>query len=213
MREPYPVIVALDGMSEIQAIELARQLSGKVWGFKVHTLVTQYGPGIIKLLKPFGKVFWDAKFHDIPSTTAAHVRAALTHDPDLISVHSDGDDGEVRLRAAITEGGTRVIAITELTSVGDGSRVPALAERAHRAGVSFVVCSPHEARVVRSRFTALTIVTPGISKDGKARDDQRRTMTAPEALAEGADLVVIGRPITKSADPTVALCDLLNPKP
>ncbi len=208
MRE-YPVIVALDGMSREQAIAIARQLAGRVWGFKVHTLVTRYGFGIITTLKQFGKVFLDMKYHDTPHTVIEHVRAAFQHGADMVSVHARS--GPTALKGAVSEEkrGTLVVAITDLTSQTDSSRVLELATLAHTSGVRAVVCSAHEARQVLARHNDLLVLTPAIRPQGSSPDDQARVATAQEALENGAHLLVIGRPITRAPDPKEALSALI----
>jgi orotidine-5'-phosphate decarboxylase len=201
--EQYPVIVALDRLSRERALEIARELSGKVWGFKVHDLFIRYGPEIIWLLKPFGKVFLDMKYHDIPTTVAAEVRASVHHGADLISVHAEG--GVPMLRAAVSEGGTRVVAITELTSAYNPTKIRGHAERAHMAGVTYVTGAAQDIATIKDVEQTLKIITPGIREQGGPVHDQVRTATAHEALAAGADLLVIGRPITESPDPRTAL--------
>jgi orotidine-5'-phosphate decarboxylase len=208
---PYPVIVALDDVSRERAIAIARQLSGRVWGFKVHSLVTQYGFGIIDMLKPFGRVFLDMKYHDIPRAIAGHVRAAVQRGVDLISVHaSDRDSGEM-LRNAVSEGGGRVVAITKLTSSPSGEEVVEIAQRAYAAGVDTVVCSAHEARAVKKALPKIKVITPAIRAIGAETHDQSRVSTPEEALSAGADLLVVGQPITGANDPLVALESLIRP--
>ncbi|MEK7531045.1 MAG: orotidine-5'-phosphate decarboxylase [Patescibacteria group bacterium] len=208
--EILPVIVALDDMDRERAISIARALSGRVWGFKVHELVDVYGPEIIGTLKIYGRVFVDMKVSDTPKTTRNRVRAYVAHGADFISVHAER--GENTLRAAVKVGRDRIVAITTLTSEADASRVTELARTAYKAGIKNIVCSAHEAGVVRAVAPNATIISPGIREKGAPQHDQVRTMSAPKALLAGADLLVIGRPITDLKDPTAALEGLFNEK-
>jgi orotidine-5'-phosphate decarboxylase len=204
------VIVALDN-TELSAVEIlgfAKKLSGSVWGFKVHSLLDIYGPDIIMELKPLGKVFVDMKIHDIPKTMSERVRAYMRHGADLVTVHATA--GEAGLRAACEAGGESVAAVTQLTSDPDASHVYARASLAYNCGIRAIVCSAHEARTVKSLAPDCTIITPGIRRLADPKDDQSRTATADEAFNAGADLVVIGRPITNASDPLSALTQILS---
>lgn len=206
--ETYPVIVALDRISKEKAIEIARELSGKVWGFKVHDLFIRYGAEIISLLKPFGKVFLDMKYHDIPATVGAEVRASVHHGADLISVHAEG--GVPMLRAAVSEGGARVVAIGELTSAYNPTRIRERALRAHMGGVSAMTGAAQDIAIIKEVDQGLKIITPGIRAPGEPKDDQVRTASPREALKAGANLLVIGRPIIESREPLKALKTLFR---
>ena len=202
--EKFPVIIALDGMDKERALSIAEQLSGRVWGFKVHALVDQYGPDIITLLKPFGKVFVDVKLHDIPNTVAERTAALIENGADLITVHASA--GTETLRAAVEHGGNAVVAVTKLTSEhATIAEVVALAEIAYAAGVRNIVCSAHEAAAVRKVAPDATIITPGIRAKGGLTHDQKRVATPQEALSAGANLLVVGRAITESKNPELAL--------
>lgn len=181
--------------------------TGRVWGFKVHDLVMREGFEIMKELKRFGKVFLDLKFHDIPTTVGGEVAAAAAHGADLITVHASG--GAEMLKAAIEAGGDRIVAVTVLTSLPNASAVPALATLAASVGVRNIVCSPHEIHTIKEATPGAHIITPGIRSPADEKDDQKRTMSAKEALAAGADLLVIGRPITKAPRPAEALKNII----
>ncbi len=204
------VIVALDNteLSVVEILEFAKKLSGNVWGFKVHSLLDIYGPDIITGLKPLGKVFIDMKIHDIPKTMSERVRAYIRHGADLVTVHTTA--GETGLRAACEAGGESVAAVTQLTSDPDASHVYARASLAYNCGIRTFVCSVHEARAVKAIAPTSTIITPGIRRLTDPKDDQSRTATAGEAFSAGADLLVIGRPITKASDPLSALTQILS---
>ena len=165
-------------------------------------------------------VFLDLKLHDIPNTVAGAVAAARDLGVSYLTVHAGG--GEAMLEAAARSGGElRLLAVTLLTSLdapalaaldlpGEAaSRAARWAALAARAGCAGVVCSPGEAAAIRSQQPApFLLVTPGIRAAEDAPGDQRRTATARQALDAGADLVVIGRPLTRARDPEGALAAL-----
>jgi orotidine-5'-phosphate decarboxylase len=206
----YPVIVALDGLTLKESLSLAKEIKGLVWGFKVHELVIREGFEVIKKLKKFGKVFVDLKFYDIPTTVAKEVAALSEYGADLITVHASG--GAEMLRAAVDAGGNKIVAVTVLTSLPatEARKVPTLAALARTAGVTNIVCSAREAGIVRRLNKSVTIITPGIRGPEDTKGDQKRTATAAEALMYGANLLVIGRPITKAPNAQKALQNLFK---
>lgn len=192
--ENQRTIVALDGISEKEALGIARLLKGRVWGFKVNDLLFE-NIGIIGKLKKFGKVFADAKLYDIPNTVANGVRRLSAAGADMITVHASG--GVEMVRAAKKAAGrSKILAVTVLTSFirNQSKNVLKLAEDAKRAGADGIVCSGHELKYL-AKFSLLKVV-PGIRpKWYKEKDDQKRTMAPEEAIKLGADFLVIGRPI------------------
>ena len=211
------IIIALDDLSKKEACTIARETSELVWGFKVHELLIREGFSVIATLKQYGKVFVDLKFHDIPSTVENEVRALLPYEPDIITVHASG--GESMLKSAVHTGGNTIAAITALTSLttddiqalyqsNPEETVKRLANIAVDAEVQSIVCSPYEIKLVRSLAPEVQIITPGIRSE-KSKDDQGRTLSAKEAVARGADLLVIGRPITKAPNPRLALEEIV----
>lgn len=212
------IIVALDGMTEAHALKLAERLAHSVWGFKVNDLLLEHGVGIISRLKAFGSVFADPKLHDIPNTVANGVQRLEEVGADLITVHASGG-GKMLEAAAKSAKRAKVLAVTALTSLVESDtrsiygRSPAetvidFAGLAISSGIKGIVCSPQELTVVAKIPGAenLTKVTPGIRPTwhGKA-DDQSRAATPASALAAGATLLVIGRPITEHASPEEAV--------
>lgn len=202
--KPYPVIVALD-VDEVLARAIAKVLSGSVWGFKVNSAYySKEGFELVRELKTYGKVFCDFKFHDIPNTVRISIENTVTNlDADLVSVHAAS--GEEALHAAVGAGGDRVVVVTALTSEEDATHVVEYATRAYLAGVRNIVCSAREASAVRQAAPDATIITPGIRALSASPDDQLRRATPREALNAGADLLVIGRPLTGADDPLEAL--------
>ncbi len=180
------------------------------------------GPAAIALGAEAGRpVFLDLKLHDIPETVDRAVARASSLGARMLTVHAAG--GPAMLRRAVErarkEGhGLEIVAVTVLTSldardlaaVGVAGDVAAQVEKLGRLawdeGVRTFVCSPHEASLLRKALgSGATLVTPGVRGASAARsDDQKRTMTAGEAIARGADWVVVGRPIRDAADPAAA---------
>lgn len=222
MHDPR-VIVALDFASAPEATAFVNTVSPARCRLKVGLeLFTAAGPDFVRGLVTRGfKVFLDLKFHDIPNTVEQTCRQALTLGVDMLTVHCLG--GPTMLAAARRgvgdgPGRPRVVGVTLLTSHGIEEvraigldedieqRTRALAELAQTAGLDGIVCAPTEAREMRRRFgPGFLLVTPGIRPAGNAPDDQRRVLTPAEAIARGADLLVIGRPITRAADPAASL--------
>lgn len=213
MSTEQKIIVALDGLGLEDSLKLAKELQGHVWGFKAHELFIREGIEHVKTLKQYGNVFADFKFHDIPATVEKEVSAILDYGADLITVHASG--GKEMLEAAVRGGGNAVVAVTVLTSLSEESTshiygdvpsavVKKFATEAHEAGVKNIVCSPLEIQVVKEVDTNLRLIVPGIRLE-ETSDDQKRTMTPKEAVNAGADLLVVGRPITKAPQPREAL--------
>lgn len=198
-----PIIIALDGLDRKDAFTLVQKEAGKVWGVKIHDFLIREGFDVVTELKKFGKVFVDLKFHDIPTTVEKEVAALVARDVDLITVHAAG--GSNMLKSAVAAGGEHVVAVTILTSLPDPARVPELAKLAAEAGVTNIVCSPLEIGIVKSAAPNARVITPGIRDPEDQKDDQKRTLSAREAIDAGAGLLVIGRPITKAPDPGRAL--------
>ena len=213
-----PIIIALDGLSIEESVKIAEETKELVWGFKVHDLLIREGFGVIAELKKYGKVFVDLKFHDIPATVEKEVTAVVSYGADLITVHASG--GSEMLKAAVQAGREKIAAVTILTSLSQNETmsiyrhsseevVREFTKIAHEAGAKNIVCSPHEIQIVKEVAPGMKIITPGIRAQEDSRDDQGRTASAKEALAAGASLLVIGRPITKAPDSRVALENIL----
>jgi orotidine-5'-phosphate decarboxylase len=221
------LLVALDVDTLAEARDLADQLRGTVGGFKVGSqLFTRHGPSIVEELVARGdRVFLDLKFHDIPNTVGASVRAATRLGVWMLNVHASGGREMMRAaRAAADEEAARlarpaplVIAVTLLTSLSEAmldeigmtgplaAQVQKLALLAQSAGMDGVVASPLEIPLVRSICgTPFAVVTPGIRGAGDQTADQKRTRTAAEALSAGASYLVVGRPIIAAASPRAA---------
>ncbi len=216
-----PLVVALDYPERKPAFELARRLAGKVAYVKVGLeLFTAEGPGLVAGLREAGhEVFLDLKLHDIPNTVAGAVAAARRAGAALLTVHAAGGTAMLRAAAeAAAAGGPVLLAITVLTSLDQAAlaatgvgghlvdQVLRLAALAAEAGFGGVVASPREAAQLRAVYRPpFRIVTPGVRPAWEgAVQDQARVTTPRQAILAGADLVVVGRPITAAADPVAA---------
>ena len=218
-----PVIVALDGLSWPEALAIATDLQGKVWGYKVHDLFEQEilkGHNIIPVLKQFGKVFLDLKFHDIPATVGKRVKVYAESGADIMTVHASGG-AKMIAEAVKNRGKAMIAAVTVLTSLEEEEtqeiynqptleQVHNLAKIAMRGGAQAMVSSPKELAMLAQdpELKSLLRIVPGIRRPDDAKDDQKRTMAATDALAAGASLLVVGRPLTKAPNPSEALTRL-----
>jgi orotidine-5'-phosphate decarboxylase len=221
MKFENPVIVALDLSSGEDAVRLARSVAPHVGAFKVGLeLLSGPGPVLVSAIAELGKpVFCDAKLHDIPNTVERAAANLARAGARWITAHAAGGpamiDGAVR-GARRGGSGTGILCITVLTSLssadlaavgsGDsiGRQVARMARLARDGEAEGVVCSVKELGDVAQVAPDLLRVTPGIRPAGASSDDQARVATPEQALQRGADLVVIGRPITAAPDPVEA---------
>ena len=217
-----PLIVALDVPEPAEAARLAGRLAGLVAFLKVGLeLFTAAGPGAVEAIRPHGPVFLDLKLHDIPTTVARAAANAGRMGVSLLTVHALGGPDMVRaavegvIKGAAASGGepARVVAVTVLSSqAGEGLASPAsLAFEAVHAGAAGAVVSGRDVREVREALgPGPLIVVPGIRPGGAPANDHARVLSPGEALEAGADLLVVGRPITGSPDPAAAARALLR---
>jgi orotidine-5'-phosphate decarboxylase len=222
-----PIIVALDVPSVEKALALAEQLAPAVGAFKIGSeLFTSAGPVIVRRVRATGAaVFLDLKFHDIPNTVAKAVAAATRLDVQMLTIHTGG--GPEMMRAAeasaqetacaLGRPAPLVLGVTVLTSMdanelgavglapNPGKQVERLAALAASSGLRGLVCSPLELAALRQQLpSSIQLVTPGIRGPGDAAGDQKRTLSASEAIAAGANWLVIGRPIYAAENPRAA---------
>ncbi len=216
------IIVALDYADEAQMLAFVDQIDPDLCRLKVgKELFTRFGPDMVRALSDRGfDIFLDLKYHDIPNTVARACEAAANLGVWMLNVHAFG--GEAMMRAARDALGRDdaplLIAVTVLTSSGQAeldalglaespeSMVKRLARMAHAAGMDGVVSSAQEASVIKQiTDQAFVTVTPGIRPAGAAVQDQKRIMTPVEAVGQGADYLVIGRPVTLAEDPCKVL--------
>jgi orotidine-5'-phosphate decarboxylase len=221
------LIVALDFPGAAEALSLVDQLEGASRWFKVGLeLYLAAGNGLVAELQRRGfSVFLDLKFHDIPNTVVSAVRSAGRLGVSMLTLHAAG--GPDMLAAAVqaageTDAGLALLAVTVLTSM-DGAQLEAtgvhgsaaaqvekLAGMAFACGVQGFVCSAAEAASLRSRFgSGPLLVIPGIRPQGADNGDQRRVATPAAAITAGASYLVVGRPITRAADPGAAARSIL----
>ncbi len=227
------LIVALDLPDALAGLNLANQLGDAVSFYKIGLgMLTGGGLALANELKQdHGKrIFLDMKLFDIPATVEAAVRGLAQYDLDFLTVH--GDPHVVRA-AREGAGGSdlKILAVTVLTALdrsdldedlirpGDLSQIVAeRSARAFEAGADGVIASPQEAARIRAlpQAKGRLIVTPGVRPAGSASDDQKRTATPATAIADGADHIVIGRPVWKAENPLAAaqaiLAELASPQ-
>lgn len=227
------LIVALDVNTEDKAIALAERLKSDVKFFKVGLeLFSSAGPGIVQRIKEMGcDVFLDLKFHDIPTTVAKAAAIVTKLEPFMFNVHALGGYDMMKRTADTVTGETerlhmarpRILAVMILTSLDEkalketgiaGSAKDAvlrLATLAKKAGLDGAVASPSEAKDIRRETGEdFLIVTPGVRPAWAASDDQKRTATPAAAIGDGADYIVVGRPITESKNPIEAAKEILK---
>lgn len=220
------IIIALDFPAAAPALALAERLQPELCRLKVgKELFTATGPALLEQLMRRGfEIFLDLKFHDIPNTTAQACKAAAGLGVWMVNVHALGGRKMLEAaREAIAQSAQRprLIAVTMLTSMAQedladlgiaatpAEMVLRLATLARDSGLDGVVCSAQEAALLRGRCgSEFCLVTPGIRPAQASLDDQSRVMTPRAALEAGASYLVIGRPITKAADPLQALLDI-----
>lgn len=215
------IILALDVSSEGEAVELVKEVKDLVGAFKIGLeLFNSTGPRIMESMKAAGaeKIFYDCKFHDIPNTVAKASRAAVRMGIWMFNVHTTG--GSAMMRAAVDAAADEadrlgveppmIIGVTVLTSISDDvlhnelsvplvmeNQVTHLARLAQESGLDGVVSSPHEITAIKSACgSGFHVVTPGVRPVWASANDQKRIMTPAEAVASGADYMVIGRAIT-----------------
>ena len=218
------IIVALDFNSSSQAVEFVGALDPKLCRLKIgKELFTAAGPNLVEtMIKKEFDVFLDLKFHDIPNTVANAVKVAADLGVWMLNVHISG--GSTMMKSAkdaiISHGGCKpiLIGVTVLTSISSAElseiginndlkdQVAQLAKLAYQSGLDGVVCSAEEAKLLRNSMPAdFILVTPGIRREQDAAGDQKRVITPSQAIRNGSDYLVVGRPITQAASPSAAL--------
>jgi len=218
-----PIIVALDYDNAPAALALTKKLDPALCRVKVgKELFTRAGPALVEQIQALGfDVFLDLKFHDIPNTVAAAVRAAADLGVWMVNVHASGGRRMMEAaREAVQQSTNKplLIGVTVLTSMSADDllelgytqtpqqRVASLAQLAADSGLDGVVCSAQESSALRQQCGAdFALVTPGIRLAGDAAGDQRRVVTPVDAMANGSDYLVIGRSITQATDPVATL--------
>ena len=220
-----PIAVALDTTDLSTAVRWATSVGPHVTTVKVGLeLFCHEGPAAVEKVRAAADVdvFIDLKLHDIPATVAGAARALAPLQPRYVTVHASG--GSAMVAAAVESlPAASVAAVTILTSLDEPAldrlgiagpprdAVCRLAVLAVEAGAQALVCSPQEVAVLRSEVgPGVVLITPGVRPAGADVQDQARVATPAQAIADGADLLVIGRPITAAADPAQAAADIVS---
>ena len=227
------IILAIDGFDIFEAKVFLERCPNIKWVKVGLELFTKEGPSVIKILKDLNKkVFLDLKFHDIPNTMSAACYEVSKWGVDIISVHSSAGSKALSVsKNASLEGAKSasvvppyVVGVTVLTSFSNEEfqtdldrknsieeNVVRLAKLSFDAGLDGCVCSPWEAKKLRSIYTNnFELITPGIRTNTQSKNDQNRIMTPYEAINNGASKLVIGRSITQAKDPNKAFLDICN---
>lgn len=233
MKSEDRLIVALDCDSGEKAMRLVEKLKGEVRFFKIGLELFSYcGPKIVETVMGTGaEVFLDLKFHDIPNTVLKAAVAATRLKVYMFNVHALGGYEMMKNTVLAVEKETvrlnirkpKILAVTILTSVDENGlkkiginvnmkkEVLELAKLARAAGLDGVVASPQEAKPIREELGEdFLIVTPGLRPAAADINDQKRVATPQEAIREGADFIVVGRPITEAEDPARAARAILK---
>lgn len=221
-RNHHRVFVAIDTQDIAEAVKLARALLNTVGGLKLgKEFFTAHGPDGVRTVAKGQQLLLDLKFHDIPNTVAGAVRAAVRLRPFMLTIHALGGLAmiEAAVRAAreaaesLEASKPLLLGVTVLTSLDEqdleatGQRGPVpqqvlrLAELAQAGGCDGVICSPQEVATLRDAMgPEFLLVVPGVRPTWAKGQDQKRVMGPAEAMAAGADYLVVGRPITQAAD-------------
>lgn len=218
-----PVFVAIDTADLRRARKLVAAVAPHVGGVKLGLqFFASNGPDGVRRIAEFGlPLFLDLKFHDIPNTVSRAVQSVGTLTPAVITVHAAGGRAMLIRAKKVAPLGTRVVAVTVLTSLSDadlgriGIRENAaayaqrLARLARTCGLDGIVCSPLEVAGIKREWPDGFLVVPGIRPAGSAADDQKRSATPAAALTDGASMLVVGRPITAASDPAAAAAAII----
>jgi orotidine-5'-phosphate decarboxylase len=219
--------IALDLPNEYEALKLVDRLGQTCQWFKVGMeLYYAAGNTIVQQLRDRGfNVFLDLKLHDIPNTVAGAVRSATRAGASLLTIHATGGAAmmQAAAEAASAPGSPRLLAVTVLTSMdanelagigitaSPADQVLRLAKLAQTSGIDGMVCSAEEVATLRKETGPDTLlVVPGIRPTGSAVEDQKRIATPAQAIAHGASMLVVGRPITRAHDPVQAAHAILQ---
>jgi orotidine-5'-phosphate decarboxylase len=213
-----PVFVALDTPDLDQAKAVAAKVRHHVGGLKLGLeFFCANGPDGVRAMAALGlPIFLDLKLHDIPNTVAKAVQALRPLDPAILTVHAAGGRAMLEDAKAAAPAGTKVVAVSVLTSldgedlaslgIGDAPReqVARLTALARAAGLDGVVCAGAEVAAAKRAWPNGFFVVPGVRPADAAAGDQKRVVTPRQALDAGASILVVGRPITQAADPDAA---------
>lgn len=213
-----PIYLALDLPQIEPAKALIEKVRSHIGGIKLglEFYCAHGSHGVHEIAHMGLPIFLDLKFHDIPNTVAGAMQAIHVYEPAIVTVHASGGRAMMEDAKAAAAAGTKVVAVTMLTSLDEtdlartgisGSphdHVMRLAELAHQAGLDGIVCSGREVKEVRRQWKDGFFVVPGLRPGGTGLGDQKRTVTPRQARDDGASVLVIGRPISRADDPVAA---------
>ena len=217
-----PIFVAIDTRDLTRALNIAEAVRDHAGGVKLGLeFFSAQGPEGVRRISALGlPVFLDLKLHDIPKTVGKAVQALAPLQPAILTVHAGGGRAMLAAARAAAPARTKVVAVTVLTSLDEGDlaatgvgsspaeQVARLAALARDSGVDGIVCSGAEVAAARGAWPTGFFVVPGIRPAGADVGDQKRVMTPAQALADGASVLVVGRPITGAPDPAQACAEL-----
>ena len=217
-----PIFVALDTQDVHHAAAVARDVSGIAAGVKLglEFFYANGEEGVLRIAEHGTRIFLDLKLHDIPNTVEKAVRALAHLEPAILTVHAAGGKAMMSAAKAAAPSGTKVVGVTVLTSLDKDdlasvgvrsspeTQVERLADLARESGLDGIVCSGAEIAAVRKQWPDGFFVVPGVRPAGAELGDQKRVVTPAEALADGASVLVIGRPITAAPNPGRAIMDI-----
>lgn len=217
-----PIFVAIDTPDLTRALDIAEAVRDHAGGVKVGLeFFSAQGPeGVRRILALGLPVFLDLKLHDIPNTVGKAVEALAPLQPAILTVHAAGGRAMLAAAKAAAPAGTKVVAVTVLTSLDESDlnavgvsgspaeQVARLAKLARDSGVDGIVCSGAEVAAARAAWPGGFFVVPGIRPAGADVGDQKRVVTPTQALADGASVLVVGRPITGAPDPARAAAEI-----
>ncbi len=213
-----PVYLALDLPQLDAAKALAQKVKAHVGGLKLglEFFCAHGAHGVHEIAQVGLPIFLDLKLHDIPNTVAGAMQAINVLEPAIVTVHASGGRAMMEDAKAAAAGGTKVVAVTMLTSLDQrdlertgvsGSahdQVMRLAELAQLSGLDGIVCSGHEVAAVHEQWRDGFFVVPGLRSAGSTTGDQKRVVTPRQARDDGAGVLVVGRPISRADDPVKA---------
>ena len=224
-----PIILALDVNSLTKAQSILSDLKSHIGGVKLGMeFFNSFGPDGVREISKLGiPIFLDLKLHDIPITVYKTIKTLMELDIAIINVHSSGGrdmlEAAAKARSEFKDKSTKLIAVTVLTSLDDNDieeigykdnsddLVLRLASLAKDSGLDGVVCSAKEISLIKSKLGKnFILVVPGIRLEKDNKNDQKRVMSPKKAINAGADLLVIGRPITDSKDPLKTIDNILE---
>ena len=217
-----PIFVAIDTPDVHRAAALARSVLGLAGGVKLglEFFCANGHEGVLRIAEGELPIFLDLKLHDIPNTVGKAVEALARLEPAILTVHAAGGRAMLQAAKSAAPPETKVVAVTVLTSLdasdlaeagvigSPAEQVERLADLARDSGIDGIVCSGAEVAAARKIWPDGFFVVPGVRPAGADVGDQKRVVTPRQALADGASILVIGRPITEAPDPSKAVADI-----